>query len=106
MPALSCLVVQPTGGACKCEVDRREVVLSEVFEKMTQAKATLGITAWSMTESTLEEVFLKLAALTEVFSGGAGITNSKAVVPLSSYRALAERVTQLEASAASERVPQ
>ena len=91
MPALSCLAVQPIGGACKFEDDRREVVLSEVFEKMTEAKVTLGITAWSMTESTIEEVFLKRAALTGVFSSGAGITNSKAVVPLSSYRALAER---------------
>ena len=42
---------------------REDVVLSHVFEKMDQDREKLQIVDWGITETTLEEVFLKLALL-------------------------------------------
>ncbi len=97
------LLNEPIAGCSKYEIDRREVVLSKVFAEMIQAKSQLGMEAWSFTESTLEEVFLKLAALTECFSGGSGLpagkTNSN-VVPLAQDSFLADMVAKMDAEAA------
>jgi len=51
------------GGMFKYEVRREEVQLSSVFEVMESeaTKEKLGLVDWSLTETTLEEVFLKLA---------------------------------------------
>ena len=58
----------PIGGVCKFEVKREAVVLSQVFTRMEspEVKAELGLLDWSLTETTLEEVFLKLADLAHV----------------------------------------
>ena len=53
----------PIGGKFKYEVVREDVVLSEVFKKVEEDKEKMHITDWGITETTLEEVFLKLALL-------------------------------------------
>ena len=55
------LINEPLGGVSKYEVDRKEVVLSQVFAAIEGAKEDLRISDWGLTETTLEEVFLKLA---------------------------------------------
>jgi len=52
----------------KFEVPRGEVVLSHVFAEMESqpTRDRLGLVDWSLTETTLEEVFLKLAELAHV----------------------------------------
>jgi len=100
-PSASLLNV-PIAGCSKYEIDRKEVVLSRDFGKILDAKADLNYDAWSFTESTLEEVFLKLAALTECFSGGHSMSKSettKNVVPLEQTKPLAEMVAAIDAEA-------
>jgi len=55
-------------GTYKFEVLRASVVLSKVFEQMESqsTKDTIGVLDWSLTETTLEEVFLKLADMAGV----------------------------------------
>jgi hypothetical protein len=97
------LLSEPIAGCSKYEIDRNEVVLSKVFAKMIAAKASIGIESWSFTESTLEEVFLKLAALTENFSGGSGLSKEdtkRSVVPFGkkgTHKNLAELVAEIDA---------
>ena len=62
------LISVPIGGTSKFEISRDEVVLSKVFSKLQQDKEVQGIADWGLSETTLEEVFLKLAALAELFS--------------------------------------
>merc|ERR1711871_223160 len=57
------LLQEPIGGKFKYEVAREDVVLSKVFEKVEADKKKLGVVDWGITETTLEEVFLKLAML-------------------------------------------
>jgi len=57
------LLQDPIGGKYKYEVVREEVVLWKVFGTMGDAKAKYNIVDWGITETTLEEVFLKLAKL-------------------------------------------
>ncbi len=61
------LIDDPIGGVSKFEISREDVVLSEVFTKLNADMETMGIVDWGFTETTLEEVFLKLAALAELF---------------------------------------
>ena len=61
------LLDEPIAGMCKYEVCRGEVVLSEVFRALISAKKEQKIVSWGFTETTLEEVFLKLATIAEVF---------------------------------------
>lgn len=92
----------PIAGCSKYEVDRKDVILSRDFGKILNARADLNMDAWSFTESTLEEVFLKLAALTECFSGGHSMSKSKTgknVVPLGQDKPLASMVAQIDADA-------
>merc|ERR1711865_962772 len=49
-------------------ISRSDVVLSKVFEKLNSAMEEYEISDWGITETTLEEVFLKLAALAELFA--------------------------------------
>lgn len=71
----------PIGGSSKFELDRSEVVLSVFFVKIADMKSRLSLDSWSLSETTLEQVFLTLAHLTEVFSGGANVAQA-AVVPV------------------------
>ena len=63
----ACLIDDPIGGVSKFEIGREDVVLSEVFTKLNSDMEEYGIVDWGLTETTLEEVFLKLAALAELF---------------------------------------
>ena len=68
-PASSCQLLEDAiGGVSKFEISRSDVVLSKVFEKLNSAMEEYEISDWGITETTLEEVFLKLAALAELFS--------------------------------------
>lgn len=62
------LLQEPIGGTSKFEVARAEVVLSKVFEAMSdpQNRSDVGFVDWGFTETTLEEVFLKIAALSKL----------------------------------------
>merc|ERR1712146_46672 len=59
------LLQEPIAGTSKYEVSRDEVVLSQVFSEMNSAanQKRVGYIDWGFTETTLEEVFLKLALL-------------------------------------------
>ena len=61
------LIDDPIGGVSKFEISREDVVLSEVFTNLNADMESMGIVDWGFTETTLEEVFLKLAALAELF---------------------------------------
>jgi len=55
-------------GAHKFEIPRKAVVLSSVFETMESpsTQAQLDLVDWSLQETTLEEIFLKLAEMAHV----------------------------------------
>lgn len=53
----------PIGGKFKYEVVREDVVLSAVFQQVESDRERVNIADWGITETTLEEVFLKLALL-------------------------------------------
>jgi ABC-type multidrug transport system ATPase subunit len=55
------ILQEPMGGTSVFEVKREEVKLSKVFADFEACKAEYGITDWGITETSLEEVFLKLA---------------------------------------------
>jgi len=57
------LLQVPLGGISQFEVMREDVVLSQTFTQLTEAKPLLGVTDWAITETTLEEVFLKLTEI-------------------------------------------
>jgi ABC-type uncharacterized transport system ATPase subunit len=64
----SCSLLEDSiGGVSKFEISRNDVVLSQVFQKLNADMQELEISDWGITETTLEEVFLKLAALAELF---------------------------------------
>merc|ERR1712195_144900 len=64
----SCQLLEDSiGGVSKFEISRNDVVLSKVFQKLNSDMVELEISDWGITETTLEEVFLKLAALAELF---------------------------------------
>jgi ABC-type multidrug transport system ATPase subunit len=52
------LLNEPLGGILDFEVPRVEVQLSKVYGAIEDARESLGILDWGITESTLEEVFL------------------------------------------------
>lgn len=56
------------GGTYKFEVARKAVVLSQVFSQLEspELREKLNVLDWSLTETTLEEVFLKLADMAHV----------------------------------------
>merc|ERR1712078_276922 len=57
------LLEDPISGTFKFEIDRREVVVSEAFKQIVSRKEEIGLADWGFTETTLEEVFLKLSHL-------------------------------------------
>ena len=59
------LLQEPIAGTSKYEVSRDEVVLSQVFSEMNSPanQKRVGYIDWGFTETSLEEVFLKLALL-------------------------------------------
>ena len=57
------LLEEPLSGTFKYEISRQDVVVSDAFEKIVTGKAEVGVTDWGFTETTLEEVFLKLSHL-------------------------------------------
>jgi len=84
------LISEPIGGTSKFEISRDEVVLSQVFSRLQQDMKSQGIVDWGLTETTLEEVFLKLAALAELFSSNEKIVGT------------AKSISELDASAPGE----
>lgn len=62
------LLQEPIAGARQYEICREEVVLSKVFAAMNDEKTRerVGYVDWGFTETTLEEVFLKLALLSKI----------------------------------------
>merc|ERR1711871_1019449 len=86
----------PIGGSSKFELDRTEVVLNVFFTKIADMKTRLALDSWSLSETTLGQVFLTLAHLTEVFGGGANVGGS-AVVPVGNDSAsMAKRVASID----------
>jgi len=67
IPSSCALLEDSIGGVSKFEIARNDVVLSKVFEQLNSNMAEYEISDWGITETTLEEVFLKLAALAELF---------------------------------------
>jgi len=57
------LLEDPISGTFKFEIDRREVIISEAFNQIVSRKGEIGVSDWGFTETTLEEVFLKLSHL-------------------------------------------
>jgi len=66
-PSSCALLEDSIGGVSKFEISRNDVVLSKVFEQLNSKMVEYEISDWGITETTLEEVFLKLAALAELF---------------------------------------
>ena len=92
------ILEDPIGGLAKYEVAREDVVISTVFHELTENKekcTELGITSWGLTETTLEEVFLKLAALAEIFDE----TETTKLVTKDKSKSLAEQLMSLDSEA-------
>jgi len=67
IPSSCALLEDSIGGVSKFEISRNDVVLSKVFGQLNSKMEEYEISDWGITETTLEEVFLKLAALAELF---------------------------------------
>ena len=52
-------------GTQKFEMPKHGVKISEVFRAMEQAKGSLNIVAWGLVDTTLEDVFIKVAKESE-----------------------------------------
>jgi len=52
-------------GTQKFEMPKQGVKISEVFRAMEQAKGSLNIVAWGLVDTTLEDVFIKVAKESE-----------------------------------------
>ena len=50
------------GGIVEYEVDREGMTISDVHEKIEGKKRALGIPDWGLTETTLEEVFMRVTS--------------------------------------------
>ena len=48
-------------GTQKFEMPKQEVKISEVFQAMEYAKSRLSILAWGLADTTLEDVFIRVA---------------------------------------------
>ena len=88
----------PIGGLAKYEVSRKDVVISKVFSELTEnveKTEKLGITSWGIMETTLEEVFLKLAALADIFEH----TEVTSLVKKDKSKSLAHQISMLDSEA-------
>ena len=91
-------LTETISGMRKFEVNKMEVVLSTAYEQITNAKQNIGISSWALMETTLEEVFFKLATVTTEFETSASrkqLTNGSTET-LNKNITMAERVEQLE----------
>ena len=91
---------EPIGGLAKYEVSRKDVVMSTVFSELTEnveKTEKLGITSWGIMETTLEEVFLKLAALADIFEH----TEVTTLVKKDKSKSLACQISMLDSEAAA-----
>lgn len=48
-------------GTQKFEIPKEDVRVADVFEAVTKAKSHLSIQAWGVSDTTLEDVFIKVA---------------------------------------------
>ena len=56
-----CILLNELAGTRNYEVLKGHVTLENVFRAMEENKDRLGITDWAITNTTLEEVFLKIS---------------------------------------------
>ena len=70
------LLNNPISGLSKFEVSRKEVVVSQVFHTIEKNKESLGILSWALMETTMEEVFMKLALVAKEFENSQSKYNS------------------------------
>ena len=55
-------------GTQKFEIPKEEVRISEVFQAVEKAKSTLKVFAWGLADTTLEDVFIKVARSGQAFN--------------------------------------
>ncbi|KAF8046380.1 hypothetical protein N665_3755s0001 [Sinapis alba] len=56
------------GGTQKFEIPKGEVRISEVFEAVEKAKRSFKVFAWGLADTTLEDVFIKVARTAQAFN--------------------------------------
>ena len=56
------------GGTQKFEIPRGEVRISEVFQAVEKAKSSFKVFAWGLADTTLEDVFIKVARSAQAFN--------------------------------------
>merc|ERR1712166_1535027 len=79
IPSSCALLEDSIGGVSKFEISRNDVVLSKVFGQLNSKMEEYEISDWGITETTLEEVFLKLAALAELFEDKTSKGSAKSI---------------------------
>ncbi|VVB17385.1 unnamed protein product [Arabis nemorensis] len=57
-----------TAGTQKFELPKEEVRISEVFQAVEKAKSNFKVFAWGLADTTLEDVFIKVAKTSESFN--------------------------------------
>merc|ERR1712054_42639 len=83
---------EPMSGLVKYDIDRGEVVISKAFKEMNDQKDAIGIVSWGLMETTMEQVFLKLAAVAHDFTS----SKSENISAADKNKTMAERVEDLE----------
>lgn len=58
-------------GSCTFAVQREDIRVSTLFERMMSRPGDIGITQWGLRGSSLEEVFLKIALASEAAEAAA-----------------------------------
>jgi len=86
------LLDEPMSGLSKYDIDRGEVVISKAFKEMNDQKDAIGIVSWGLMETTMEQVFLKLAAVAHDFTS----SKSENISAADKNKTMAERVEDLE----------
>ncbi|KAG2329701.1 hypothetical protein Bca52824_000881 [Brassica carinata] len=56
------------GGTQKFEIPKGEVRISEVFQAVEKAKSSFKVFAWGLADTTLEDVFIKVARTAQAFN--------------------------------------
>ncbi|KAG5530953.1 hypothetical protein RHGRI_025784 [Rhododendron griersonianum] len=55
-------------GTQKFELPKQEVIIAQVFQAVAKAKRRFTVRAWGLVDTTLEDVFIKVARGTEAFN--------------------------------------
>ncbi|KAL1218129.1 ABC transporter A family member 3 [Cardamine amara subsp. amara] len=55
-------------GTQKFEIPKEEVRISEVFQAVEKAKSNFKVFAWGLADTTLEDVFIKVATTSQAFN--------------------------------------